>query len=89
MAINYEEKSKPVVKEADQPKGKHTRNRPKNPSSVESMKPWEFEGISRRTWYARRREQRIAEASVREAMLASKPIAKPKPEPEPDDDIWG
>jgi hypothetical protein len=53
------------------------------------MKPWEFEGISRRTWYARRREQRIAEASVREAMLASKPIAKPKPEPEPDEDIWG
>jgi excinuclease UvrABC nuclease subunit len=45
----------------------YLRTRSKIPTSNESTKPWELEGISRRTWYARKREAKLVEEFIKKA----------------------
>ena len=52
-------------------KHKGRAGRPKSPVSEATLKPWEAEGISRNTWYARKREKRLFEEG-RKVGLAEK-----------------
>lgn len=63
--VRHDSSDAPVVR----PKNKG--GRPKSPTSTESLKPWVKEGVSRNTWYARRREKRLFEEG-RQAGLAEK-----------------
>lgn len=49
------------------PKSQGRGGRPKSPGSEATLKPWEAEGVSRNTWYIRKRERRIFEEGVRSA----------------------
>lgn len=57
---------------------KSTRGRPRSPDSEATLKPWEAEGVSRRTWYARKRERKIFEEGKKAASV----------KPPPEDDTW-
>ena len=46
-------------------KPKSNRGRKKSPSSEATLKPWEAEGVSRNTWYIRKRERKIFEEGIR------------------------
>jgi hypothetical protein len=39
--------------------------RKKSPTSLESQKPWEAEGVSRTTWYGRQKVRKACEAVLR------------------------
>ena len=59
------------------PKHKGRGGRPRSPVSEATLKPWEAEGGSRNTWYARKRERKIFEEGRKAAS------AKPSPEDDP------
>lgn len=50
---------------------KNRGGRPKSPISEATLKPWVKAGVSRNTWYARKREKRLFEEG-RKAGLAEK-----------------
>lgn len=53
----------------EKPKGRGGRK--KSPTSEATLKPWIAEGISRHTWYIRKRERKLFEEG-RQAGLAEK-----------------
>ena len=59
VAAKHESASEPVIR----PKGRGGRK--KSPTSEATLKPWEAAGVSRNTWYVRKRERRLFEEGVR------------------------
>jgi|688.fasta_scaffold1732089_1 hypothetical protein len=68
VSVAPEQKPKQAkVAEPEQPvaKPKSNRGRKKSPTSEATTKPWEAEGVSRNTWYIRKRERRMFEEGLK------------------------
>lgn len=74
-----------TVDQTSSPIAEIARGRPVSSFSNETVKPWESEGISRNTWYVRRRIAREREAAAREATTK---MAKPTAKTIAEDDPW-